>query len=124
MATLLGMVEAGTVVSQAACKEMVAHLKACDDRAGFRRRVPAAVPMAHKGGAVDAVRTDACVMYLPSGPVVLCGLTSENEDRRWSAENAGDRLCAEVARAAYEHFNPRAPTTPVAVPAAVWAAPS
>jgi hypothetical protein len=31
-------------------------------------------------------------------------LTCKNEDQRWVPDNAGNRLCAEIAREVYEHF--------------------
>ena len=85
---------------------MLEHLKACDDRAKFPRFLPPGTSVAFKTGSVDAARTAAGIVYSPAGPIALCVLTSGNEDRRWTADNAGDRLCAEVARAAYQHFNP------------------
>ncbi len=33
----------------------------------------------------------------PEGPVALCVLSCENEDRRWVSENAGNLPWAEVA---------------------------
>jgi len=31
-------------------------------------------------------------------------LTDGNEDRRWVTDNAGNRLCADVAKAVFDHF--------------------
>src|SRR5207244_10807130 len=42
----------------------------------------------------------------PAGPIALCVLTKENKDTRWADDNAGDMLCARIAEAVYEHFNP------------------
>jgi hypothetical protein len=36
-------------------------------------------------------------------------LSCENEDKRWVADNAGNRLCAEIARAVYDHFDQTKP---------------
>jgi beta-lactamase class A len=32
-------------------------------------------------------------------------MSCENEDKRWVPDNAGNRLCAQVARAVYDHFD-------------------
>ena len=32
-------------------------------------------------------------------------MTEENEDKRWVTDNAGNKLCADVARAVYDHFH-------------------
>jgi D-alanyl-D-alanine carboxypeptidase (penicillin-binding protein 5/6) len=62
--------------------------------------------VAHKTGAVSAVRCDAGLILAPSGPIAVCVLTSENKDRRWTADNAGNLLCAKIGQAAYDHFHP------------------
>ena len=104
MIDLLSRIEAGTVVSPAACKEMLAHLKTCDDKDMFRRHLPAAVALAHKTGAVNNARTEAGIMYLKSGPVALCVLTTENADKRWERDNAAQVLLANIAKAVHDHF--------------------
>ena len=42
--------------------------------------------------------SEAAVMETPRGPVAVCVLTSENRDRRWADDNAGDLLCAALDR--------------------------
>jgi hypothetical protein len=83
---------------------MLEHLKKCEDRDKFPRFLPAGTVVAHKTGSVSDARTDAGILYLPSGPVAVCVLTAENEDRTWRADNAGNLLCARVAAAVAEHF--------------------
>ena len=46
------------------------------------------------------------VLFTPGGTVVVVVLTDGNADRRWARDNAGNVLCAKVARAVYDHFNP------------------
>jgi beta-lactamase class A len=90
------------VVKQA----ILGHLKKCDDKDKFTRFLPEDVMVAHKTGSVSTARTDAGIIYLPSGPVALCVLTAENEDERWKPDNAGNALCAKVAKAVYDCFTP------------------
>jgi beta-lactamase class A len=92
------------VVSPEACKEMVAHLKACEDKEKMTRLLPAGTVVAHKTGSVNASKTDAGIIYLKSGPVAVCVLTDENKDQRWVADNAAQVLIAKVAREVYDHF--------------------
>jgi beta-lactamase class A len=87
------------------CEEMLGHLRACDDRDKFPRYLPPGTKIAFKTGSLDQTRTAAGIIEWPAGPVALCVLSCENEDRRWVADNAGNRLCAEIARAVYEHFD-------------------
>jgi beta-lactamase class A len=101
---LLEMIDAGKVVSPEACKEMLIHLKACDDKEKMTRFLPAGTVVAHKTGSVNASKTDAGIVYLKSGPVALCVLTNENEDQRWVADNAAQVLIGKIAKEVYDHF--------------------
>ena len=97
------------LVSKAASEAMLDHMKACDDKDKFPRFLPAGTDVAFKTGSLDAAKTAAGIIYAKDAPpIALCVMTDENEDRRWVADNAGNRLCAEVARAVFEHFRPAA----------------
>lgn len=71
----------------------------------FTRLLPAGTRVAHKEGSVSDARTDAGILYTRGGAIVVVVLTSENQDRRWVRDNAGNLLCARIARAVYDHFN-------------------
>ena len=83
---------------------MLAHLRACEDRDKFPRLMPPEVKIAFKTGSLAETRTAAGILEWPAGPVALCVLSCENEDKRWVPDNAGNRLCAEIARAVFEHY--------------------
>jgi beta-lactamase class A len=101
---LLELIHNGTVVSESACKEMIGHLKKCDDKDKFTRFLPDGVAVAHKTGSVSDARTDAGILYFKQGPVVLCVLTNDNKDKAWRADNAGNLLCAKVAKEVFDYF--------------------
>lgn len=109
MVRLLESLHAGQLVSEDASKAMLEHLKKCDDKDKFPRFLPAGTVIAHKTGSVNEARTDAGIIFSPGGPIALCVLTAKNEDKSWTTDNAGNRLCATVAREVHSHFNP-APT--------------
>jgi beta-lactamase class A len=104
MVEILEKLEEGKLVSPEACKEMLEHLKKCNDQDKFTRFLPAKTVVAHKTGSVADIRTDAGILYLSSGPVVLCVLTEKNDDKTWRVENAGNVLCAKVAKEVYDYF--------------------
>ena len=79
-------------------------LRRNDDKDKFARLLPAGVKVAHKDGSVSAARTDAGVVFAPKGAFIVVVLTDRNADRRWVRDNAGNVLCAKVARAAFDHF--------------------
>jgi beta-lactamase class A len=108
MVQLLELLQQDKLVSPEACREMIAHLRACDDNEMFKRFLPANIPLAHKTGKVNAARTEAGLMVLPSGPVALCVLTDDNEDKRWVVDNAAQHLLANVAKTVHDHFTPPA----------------
>jgi beta-lactamase class A len=106
MLRLLELLHQGKLVSEAASETMLEHLKACDDKQKLPRLLPEGTMVAFKTGSLDDVRTAAGILFSPRGPLALVVLTAENDDRRWSPDNAGDRLCAEIAREVHQHFNP------------------
>ena len=104
MVELLAQLHAGELVSQDASKAMLAHLAACEDKVKFPALLPKSTKIAHKTGSVDKIRTAAGIIETASGPVALCVLTENNQDTSWGDDNAGDRLCAEVAKATFDYF--------------------
>jgi len=94
-----------TILSPLACEQMLDHLRACDDKDKFPRLLPPGTKIAFKTGSLADTRTAAGIIEWPAGPVAICVLSCENEDKRWVADNAGNRLCAEIARAVYDHYD-------------------
>ena len=92
------------LVSPEASREMLAHLKKCEDKLKFPRLLPAGTVVAFKTGSVSEVRTAAGIIYTKGGPVALCVLTAKNADQRWTDDNSGDLLCSRVAKEVYDHF--------------------
>lgn len=105
MVNLLEKVYRGKLATPKYCKEMIEHLKKCQDKDMFPRLLPKGTVVAHKTGTVSNSKTDAGILYLKSGPVALCVLTDDNADRRWTRNNAGVLLCARVARAVHDYFD-------------------
>jgi beta-lactamase class A len=97
------------LVSALACDEMTEHLRACEDKDKFPRFLPPGVKVAFKTGSLEDTRTAAGIIEWPKGPVALCVLSCENEDKRWVADNAGNKLCALIARAVYDQFDQASP---------------
>jgi beta-lactamase class A len=98
----------GKLVNPEACKEMLEHLKKCDDKDKFPRFLPATTVVAHKTGSVNDARTDAGILYLKTGPVAVCVLTADNDDKSWRPDNAGNVFCARVAQEVAAHFDGKA----------------
>jgi beta-lactamase class A len=100
---------AGTRQRPALKQAMLAHLRHNDDRDRFPRLLPPGTPLWHKDGATERVRNDAGLIQTHGGTVALCVLTKDNEDRRWHSDNAGNILCARLAREVYDYFDAKRP---------------
>ncbi|MBI1830264.1 MAG: serine hydrolase [Planctomycetes bacterium] len=101
---LLEKVHKGEVVNPAVCTEMLGHMKKCDDKLKLKRFLPDNIEVAHKSGTVSDARTDAGILYLPSGPVAICVLTAKNEDRSFKDDNAANVFIGRIAQQVVEHY--------------------
>ena len=117
MVRLCEALQKKTLVSPEASAAMLEHMKACDDKDKFSRFLPAGTKVAFKTGSLDAAKTVAGIMITTDGPVAVCVLTDENEDKRWVADNAGTKLCADVAKAAFDYFTKKGAPKPADGPA-------
>ena len=88
-------------------------MEACDDKDKFPRFLPPGTKVAFKTGSLDAAKTAAGIIITPGGPVALCVLTDGNEDKRWVTDNAGNRLCADIAKVVYDHFRVKPAPKPI-----------
>ena len=104
------------LVSPEASAAMLDHMRACDDKDKFPRYLPPGTKVAFKTGSIDAAKTAAGIIDTPGGPVALCVMTDENEDKRWVADNAGNKLCADVARVVFDHFAAKGSPQPASGP--------
>lgn len=107
MIQLLEELQTGTHLRAASKQVVLGLLRRNEDKDKFTRLLPVGTRVAHKDGALDDARMDAGLIETPTGVVAVCVLTTENKDRRWDSDNAGNLLCAKVARAVYDHFSPR-----------------
>ncbi len=114
MVELLKRLKRGELAAPESTEAMLNHMLNCDDKSRFTLLLPTSVKVAHKTGSVTRVRTDAGLLMGKDCTIAICVLTDNNADTRWSDDNAGNRLCAEVAKAAYEALSPKA--EPVAEP--------
>jgi beta-lactamase class A len=104
MLKLLELLHKGELVSAEASKAMLDHMKKCDDKDKFPRFLPKGATVAHKTGSVNNSRTDAGILYFKGGPVALVVLTNDNEDKSWTPDNAGNKLCADIAKVVVEYY--------------------
>jgi beta-lactamase class A len=97
MVTMLERIERGEIVSAEASKEMIAVLKRNQDNTGIARRLDG-TPIAHKTGALDALRADVGIVYAKSGRIAMAIYVDGMAKADWSPDNAGSLLIADVAK--------------------------
>lgn len=101
---LLEKLHQGKAGDKQATTEMLEHLKKCDDKDKLKRFLPAGVVVANKSGTVSDVRTDAGILYFKGGPVAICVLTAQNDDRRYHVDNEANIFIGRVAEQVFLHF--------------------
>jgi beta-lactamase class A len=102
---LLELIYSNKAATEKSCTAMIEHLKKCEDKDMIPRELTGKLKsIAHKIGAVSDARTDAGILYFDGGPVVICVLTAENKDKRWTSENSAEILIGKIGLIAFEHF--------------------
>jgi beta-lactamase class A len=81
---------------QTLCDAALFMLKHQTDGAAIPRYLT--VPVANKTGALDNVRNDVAIVYARNGPIVISAFTYDNVDTRWTPDNAGQVLIANLAK--------------------------
>jgi beta-lactamase class A len=109
MARLFALLAEGKAVSPAADSAMLAMLARNEDDSKLMRFADG-VRAAHKSGDTDQVRTDCALLYLQSR-VVVCGLTKENVDRRYSVDAEANVTLARMGQSIVAAW-PRAAPAP------------
>jgi beta-lactamase class A len=103
MAGLFEEIQMGERLRPPLKQVVLGHLLKNDDKDKFGRYL-ARGSVAHKDGSVSDARTDAGIIYTPSGPVAVCVMTNDNTDQRWEQDNAGNVICARVGKEVYDYF--------------------
>ncbi len=106
---LLEKLYRGQAGDAVATREMLDHLKKCEDREKIKRFLPPGVAVGNKSGSVNDVKNDAGILFFPGGPVAICVLTAGNQDRRYDPDNEANILIGRVAQQVYRHFAKAAP---------------
>jgi serine-type D-Ala-D-Ala carboxypeptidase (penicillin-binding protein 5/6) len=109
MVSLLARLKRGELANADSTAMMIDDLINCDDKSRFPLKLPKAVKVAHKTGSVTRVRTDAGLLMTPECNIALCVLTDKNVDTRWSDDNAGNVLAANIAKAVFDVLSPKTP---------------
>jgi beta-lactamase class A len=95
MVALLEKIERGEVVSREASKGMIGVLRRQQIQDGIGRHSPH--PVASKSGALDALRSDAGIVYASGGRIAMSITCDDMPKIDYSPDNVGDKLISELA---------------------------
>jgi len=97
MVTILERLDRGEIVSPDASREMLAILKRNQDNTGITRHLMD-VPVAHKTGALDALRSDVGIVYSKTAKIAMAITVDGMAKPDWSPDNPGSLLIADLAK--------------------------
>lgn len=97
MVMLLEKLEKGEIVSKEASRGILAILKRQQYKDGIGRYYEGKLPVASKSGSLDALRSDAGIVYSPGGRIAIAITVDNMPHVDYSAENAGNKLIGRLA---------------------------
>jgi beta-lactamase class A len=112
IAELLVQIRQRRAVSPAASDAMYRALTRIYWNGEALSRIPPWVQVASKQGAVDKSRSEVWLVNAPHGDFVVCVITKNQVDERYTTDNEGWVLLREVSAAVWRHFEPRLPYSP------------
>lgn len=86
-------------------QQMIDHMLACDDDTKIAADLPNGTKVANKTGAISNCRCDGAIIETSQGPLLVVVLTNNNQDQSWTNDNAAHRLCANIGRIAFDHYD-------------------
>jgi beta-lactamase class A len=90
-------------IAQALCATALSMLKNQTDRDAVPRYL-GNLTVANKTGSLNDSRNDVAIVYAKNGPIIISAFTYDNEDQRWTADNAGLLLIANLAKAIVDRW--------------------
>ncbi|HSU59906.1 MAG TPA: serine hydrolase [Bryobacteraceae bacterium] len=96
MVIILEKLYKGELVSKEASQEMIAILKKQRDQDGMGRDMKD-VHIAHKSGALDALRSDVGIIYSKRGAIAMAITVEDMPEANWTPDNPGDLLISSLS---------------------------
>ncbi len=120
MANLLVAIRERRAVSRAASEEMERILSRSYWSGEALSAIPPSVHVMSKQGAVNRSRSEVLLVDAPSGPFVLCIITTDQSDESWQHANEGFEFIRDVTAAAWKFMEPSHPYSPPAGADQFW----
>lgn len=108
MASILEKIYRGELVSTEASADMLSILKRQRDHNGIARDMKDIV-VASKSGALDHLRSDVGIVYLPHGPMIMACTVEDIPEVNWTPDNPGDLLISSLSEILAKGLSPSKP---------------
>lgn len=96
MVIILEKLYRGELVNKNASQEMIAILKKQRDQDGMGRDMKD-VDIAHKSGALDALRSDVGIIFSKRGPIAMAITVDDMPEANWTPDNPGNLLISSLS---------------------------
>lgn len=96
MVTLLEKIYRGELVNKEASDGMLEVLKRQRDHNGIARDMKD-VTVANKSGALDHLRSDVGIVYVPQGPIAMAFTVDDIPEINWTPDNPGELLISSLS---------------------------
>jgi beta-lactamase class A len=96
MVTILERIYRGELVNKEVCAEMIEILKRQRDHSGILRDRKN-VKVANKAGALDHLRSDVGIAYLPQGDIAMAFTVDDIPEVNWTPDNPGELLISSLS---------------------------
>lgn len=96
MVTILEKIYRGELVNKEASDGMLEILKRQRDHNGIARDMKD-ITVASKSGALDHLRSDVGIVYLPQGPIAMAFTVEDIPEVNWTPDNPGELLISSLS---------------------------
>ena len=105
MVKLLKLVYEGKIVNRDISDRIIEIMKKCKSTRMIPKYLPEGTVVSHKSGAVDDSKSDVGIVFSLGGDYTVAFYTDKLVDKRWSKDNEGHLLIANISKIIYDHVN-------------------
>ncbi|MET4084007.1 beta-lactamase class A [Pedobacter sp. UYP30] len=106
MATLVTMIRDKKMVDTASSERIYRSLTRIYFDAEALAEIPPIIQVASKSGAVDAARSEVCLVNAPHGDYVFCITTKNNKDTSWKYDNEAWVMIRSLSKMLWNYYEP------------------
>ncbi len=106
MATLVTLIRQDKMINAASSERIYRNLTRIYYDSEALAEIPPTVQVASKSGAVDAARSEVCLVNAPHGDYVFCITTKNNKDTSWIYNNEAWIMIRSLSKMLWNYYEP------------------